>query len=195
MACRGSLGQALSEKGRAPFSVLRRFAANGGDRDVACFACEATASASSSVAAAASVVAVAPASCSWARPGIPVGAAASVLRRCSFSVRSASTSRRRQVMARSRASTCSVGLFWIVRARVAYCSVLSVSSAATDDGEQHAIISVRLLPPRLSMSSFVRLLSRYGTKVVELCCLLELSAEMTLPRQNKLLLIAPVSSA
>lgn len=51
----------------------------------------------------------------------------------------------------------------MLRARAAYRSVFTDSSRLTSAGETHATITVRLLPPRLSCSIRVSLLSRYGT--------------------------------
>jgi hypothetical protein len=56
--------------------------------------------------------------------------------------------------------TC--GRLWIVLARVAYASVLNVSSTWKEEGLQHATMSVRAHPPKLPMSSLVSLESLYG---------------------------------
>ena len=48
-------------------------------------------------------------------------------------------------------------------ALVAYVKVDNVSSIAETAGEQQAIIRERAEPPKLSISSFVSLLSLYGT--------------------------------
>lgn len=60
-------------------------------------------------------------------------------------------------------STFWIGLLTMFLARLAYCSVLRVSSTEADVGEQHAMSSASDPPPRLSISSLVSMESRYGT--------------------------------
>ena len=69
------------------------------------------------------------------------------------------------------------GLLRMFFARVAYMSVLRVSSKWAAVGEQHAIISARDEPPRESISSLVSLESRYGMCTLPLW--FSASAEMT----------------
>mmetsp|Transcript_31656 Transcript_31656/g.102242 ORF Transcript_31656/g.102242 Transcript_31656/m.102242 type:complete len:219 (+) Transcript_31656:2214-2870(+) len=80
-------------------------------------------------------------------------------------------------------------LFVICRARLAYLSVLSVSSMSASDGDTHAIMSVCALPPKESCSSRVSFESLYGT-----CACLSHSAVMTLPRASSPLLICTPSA-
>mmetsp|Transcript_40057 Transcript_40057/g.77967 ORF Transcript_40057/g.77967 Transcript_40057/m.77967 type:complete len:217 (-) Transcript_40057:509-1159(-) len=80
-----------------------------------------------------------------------------------------------------------IGLFLMLRARLAYLSVLSVSSKLVSDGEQHAIIKVLLLPPNESCSSRVIFASLNGTWAAFLFS--SPKAEMTLPRANNPLLM------
>lgn len=64
---------------------------------------------------------------------------------------------------RRKMLTCTTGRLRMFFARVAYVRVESVSSAAAAAGEQQAIMRANADPPRLSIKSFVNLLSRYGT--------------------------------
>ena len=73
-------------------------------------------------------------------------------------------------------SCATIGLLRIWRARLAYLSVLSVSSRSASPGDTHASIIVFELPPSESCSSRVSFESRYGTWL----CLSQ-RALMTLP--------------
>lgn len=63
---------------------------------------------------------------------------------------------------RALGSSLILGLFWMFLARLAYRSVLSVSSWLQAAGPTLAIMTVRVLPPSESCSRRVSLESRYG---------------------------------
>mmetsp|Transcript_36114 Transcript_36114/g.118961 ORF Transcript_36114/g.118961 Transcript_36114/m.118961 type:complete len:202 (+) Transcript_36114:2458-3063(+) len=95
---------------------------------------------------------------------------------------------------RACTGSCAISsLFWICRARLAYLSVLSVSSMSASLGETHAIISVCALPPSESCSSRVSFESRYGMWPCRLRA--SDSEEMTLPSAKSERLMCPVSEA
>ena len=80
---------------------------------------------------------------------------------------------------------------WVFRffARLAYLSVFTVSSNCLWLGEMFAIMTVRQLPPRESLSSRVIFESRKGTCP---CRFLSASAVMQLPRaRRERLMLAP----
>mmetsp|Transcript_66742 Transcript_66742/g.211235 ORF Transcript_66742/g.211235 Transcript_66742/m.211235 type:complete len:280 (+) Transcript_66742:1076-1915(+) len=79
----------------------------------------------------------------------------------------------------------------MLRARLAYLRVLSVSSRLPSALLTHAIMSVVELPPRESCSILVSLLSRYGTWLPRLRS--SPRAEMTFPRARRPLLMFTLS--
>ena len=77
----------------------------------------------------------------------------------------------------------------------AYLTVDRVSSILLSAGDAQAIIVVRELPPKESYKILVSLLSRYGINPVPLANFFSsVSAEMTLPKTNRPLLILIPSS-
>lgn len=84
-------------------------------------------------------------------------------RRYSFSLRRSSISCFIPASIAWCGSICSLGLLVIRFARVAYMSVLSVSSLCVLAGDTHATMRHSAEPPIESISSFVSFESRYGT--------------------------------
>eukprot|EP00123_Amoebidium_parasiticum_P014693 comp22602_c0_seq1/m.34666 comp22602_c0_seq1/g.34666 ORF comp22602_c0_seq1/g.34666 comp22602_c0_seq1/m.34666 type:complete len:333 (+) comp22602_c0_seq1:1550-2548(+) len=111
----------------------------------------------------------------------------------------ASSARSSMISQRIFASTSALlswlitALFLMLRALFAYLSVLRVSGSLMSAGDMHAIISVRLLPPRESCNSLVSFESLYGTWPPLLAS--SPRALMTLPRASSPELIAMPSLA
>ena len=96
-----------------------------------------------------------------------------------------------------------LGVFLMLRARLAYLRTFNVSAKLTSAGLTHASINVRLFPPSESWSMRVSFESRYGTCPVVLpprppprvlCLLSSPRAEITLPSASSPWLIRTASS-